>query len=613
MGVMPFAKVLAGKRGRIYAPASSEDEPDVEVPEVPHLEGDLPGNTRWFSPPLYGLKTYVDLFTPRQLVALTTFSDLVGEARELALQHARDAGLPDDGIGIADGGTGAPAYADAVATYLTMAVSRTANMHSSQCVWSPAVKNELVVQVFARQALPMIWDYAEGNPFSASTGNWADHLDWIGKVLLSVPGEGLAQIRQLDAAAAVDGAKEPLICTDPPYYDNIGYADLSDFFYVWLRRTLGRTYTSLFSTVLTPKVQELIASPHRHGGDKMAAKRHFEEGLDRAFELIREKADQDYPLSLYYAFKQAEERDSSPGLGSLASTGWETMLRGLGERFQITGTWPLRTERAGRMISIGTNALASSVVLVCRSRPDEAPIATLPEFRAALREHLPRHLNKLIGGHIAPLDLRQAAIGPGMAVFSSRSRVVEPNGRPMSVRRALELINTAYDEYVNKRSFDPDTEFCATWFEQHGLEAGKYGDAETLARSLNISVDALARDGVLESAGGKVRLHGLSHYTELVFTYNPGTDLRVSAWEACHYLTAALKRSDGGVKAAASLAWRLGEKASEGVQIGYRIFAVCERNGWTEVGMPYNALAGAWPVVQAAISKGEQLSGNLSA
>ena len=599
-----MAIVAEGQRRRNYLPAEASQVPDVLKPEAKELEAELPKNPRWFSPPAYGLTTYADLFTPRQLVALTTFSDLVGEARALVRENAVAAGMAVDGGGIANGGTGAEAYADAMATYLAFAVDKVADRGSSICSWDSSPGFLGVRNTLARQAIPMTWDFAEANLFSESSGSWQVQTDYARESLERLPlaGQGLAG--QLDAAEAVDGTPGCVVATDPPYYDNIGYADLSDFFYVWLRRSLGQVYPDLFSTLLTPKEQELVATPYRFGGSKSKAQEHFETGLGRAFALMRRNASRDIPLSVYYAFKQTEDNGSP---AAISSKGWETMLSGIiAHGFEITGTWPMRTELGNRTIASGTNALASSIVLVCRPRREDAPLATLQEFRAALKAELPEALAKMIGEHIAPVDLTQAAIGPGMAVFSRYSKVLEPNGEAMTVRRALELINETVEEYFAERegAFDADTQFCTRWFEQRRFGEGPFGEAEVMAKAKNISVDALARDGALVAKGGKVRLLPLEHYVETLGGYNPATDRRLTAWESCHYLAAAL--NSGGVTRAGALARQLGGMAMVAKDLAYRLYLICERKKWAEEALAYNALADSWADISKHAAGPEQ-------
>jgi putative DNA methylase len=573
-----MAIVAEGDRQRVYL-TPSHDRVAVEPPETAWLEQPLPDNARWFSPPGYGLKTYRDLFTPRQLVALTTFSDLVGEARERVL---------------ADGGD--EAYADAIATYLALAVSRLGDYCCSITTWASNPQMEILRNAFARQAIPMTWDFAEGNVFGPSSGSLEIFVEWIAKVIDKLPSFSSGAAQQLDAVAAANGVSSPLVCTDPPYYDNIGYADLADFFYVWLRRSLGSIYPDLFSTLLTPKSQELVATPYRFDGDRERAERFFEQGLRQAFARMREAQQPDYPLTLFYAFKQAESQD-----GAVASTGWETMLTGLLETgFAVTGTWPMRTERTGRSISIGTSALASSIVLVCRPRPAEAPIATRRDFIAALKAELPEALRTLQHGSIAPVDLAQAAIGPGMAVFSRYAKVVEADGQPMSVRSALGLINQALDEILAEQEgdFDADTRFAVAWFEQRGVEEGPFGEADVLARAKNTSVEGMERAGILVSRAGKVRL---VRREELDPAWDPATDRLVAVWEVAQHLIRRL--DERGEAGAAELLRRVGGLGEAARELAYRLYAICERKGWAQEALGYNALVASWPEIARAASE----------
>src|SRR5258708_1440793 len=466
IGSLLMAIVAEGQYRRVYL-SPNADQINVAIREksgwIP--EQSLPDNPRWFSPPLYGLSKYGDLFTPRQLVALTTFSDLVQEAREKVLADAQQAGIPVDSILLNDGGTGANAYADAVATYLALAVDRLADRNSTICSWD--VTRDSTRNTFARQAIPMVWDFAEANPFSDSTGNFQGAVDWVAEVIEASSYNAPGEAKQCDATTAINGVAHPLISTDPPYYDNIGYADLSDFFYIWLRRSLHDVYPDLFRTMLVPKAQELVATPYRFEGNKSKAQEFFETGLGQAFERMRAVQHPDYPLTVYYAFKQAEseagedEGDESNSNGNvakaIASTGWETMLEGLIRAgFTITGTWPIRTEMLNRSVGLGTNALASSIVLVCRPRLVEAQVASRRQFLNALRAELPAALKNLQRGSIAPVDLAQASIGPGMAIYSRYSKVVESDGTSLRVRTALQLINRALDEALAEQEGEYD-------------------------------------------------------------------------------------------------------------------------------------------------------------
>jgi putative DNA methylase len=385
------------------------------------------------------------------------------------------------------------------------------------------------------------------------------------------------------------------VCTDPPYYDNVGYADLSDFFFVWLRRHLAGTYPDLFSTLLTPKSQELVATPYRFDGSKARAKEFFESGLGHSFELLRAAQDPSYPMCLFYAFRESE---TNAGGEVSASTGWETMLEGLfSAGFTVTGTWPMRSEGGTRLIAMGTNALASSIVLVCRQRPEAAAVATRREFLQALRAELPGALRILQHGNIAPVDLAQAAIGPGIAVFSRYAKVVEASGEKMPVRTALGLINQVLDEVITEQEseFDPATRFAIAWFETRGLDRGRYGEAEVLAKAKGTTPETVAREGFLEAKGGKVRL---LHWSDLPEGWDPTTDRRLTYWEATHYLIRAHQQEGtGSEQAATELLRRMRGYGEIARDLAYRLYVTCERKGWAELALPYNALVVAWPEI----------------
>ncbi|QYJ15190.1 hypothetical protein Rxycam_01005 [Rubrobacter xylanophilus DSM 9941] len=589
MGQQLMAIVAEGHGSREYLPASEEHVRAAEKAEPEWgPEQELPDNTRWFSPPVFGMDTFADLFTPRQLVALTTFSDLVGEARGRVISDATDAGLPEARV---------TAYADAVATYLAFAVDRMSDYTSSICSWHSG--RDTIRNTFARQALPMNWDFAETNPMSSSTGNFLGGIDWVHEVLANAPASTKSKARQQDAASSINGVERPLISTDPPYYDNIGYADLSDFFYVWLRRSLGEIYPELFGTMLAPKAPELVATPYRFGGSKQKAREFFEWGLGEAFRRMREKAHLDYPVTVYYAFKQSENEPTGEGDGSgvmaVASTGWETMLEGLmAAGFQITGTWPMRTELSNRPVASGANALASSVVMVCRPRPENAPVASRRDFQNALRRELPEALSVMMSENIAPVDLAQATIGPGMAIYSRYSKVIEADGSPMRVRAALQIINRILDEYLSEAEgeVDPYTRFAITWFEQHGMESGPYGDAETIATARGVSVRGVEDAGILQARGGKVRLLPRE---KLAGDWDPSTDGRLTDWEVVQYLIRALQTE--GEQGAAQLLVRIGERGEGARDLAYRLYGICDRKRWAEEALAYNSLVTSWPEI----------------
>ena len=497
-----MAIIAEGNRQRIYLDPDDEHVATANKAE-PHdvPETDLPEKALSFSVQLYGMTQHHHLFTARQLTALTTFSDLVNEAHERVKADAVKAGRGEEG-----------AYADAVATYLAFNIDQLANHQSTLCGWNST--NSQMRSVFARQAIPMVWDFAESNPFCESSGSFYNLHERQVKGFQAIPANQAAKAAQIDAASMIWDVDLSLISTDPPYYDNIGYADLSDYFYIWLRRSLRRVYPDLFNLMLVPKTEELIATRYRFGGDKTKAEEHFLKGLGKAFHLMRSRTHPNYPITVYYAFKQSETDQED---GGVASTGWETMLEGLLEsNFQITGTWPMRTEKIGRSVEIGTNALASSIVLVCRPRSDDARLATRRDFITALRRELPDALRYLQEGNIAPVDLAQAAIGPGIAVFSRYRNVLESDGKPMRVRSALQIINGELDAYFAEQEgdLDPDTRFCTAWFEQHGMEDRAFGEADVLAHAKNSSVEGIAESGVLQASAGKVRLLPRNEYPD---------------------------------------------------------------------------------------------------
>lgn len=405
---------------------------------------------------------------------------------------------------------------------------------------------------------------------------------------------------QADATSIINGTERRLISTDPPYYDNVGYADLSDFFYVWLRRSLGNVFPDLFATLLTPKTPELIATPHRFDGDKQMAETFFEVGLHKAFNRMRDAHHENYPLTVYYAFKQAEAVNDGNG-SAMASTGWETMLQGLiGAGFAITGTWPMRSERGARMRSIDSNALATSIVLVCRPRPEDAPRTTRADFVRALRRELPQALRTLQQGNIAPVDLAQAAIGPGMAVFSRYAQVLEADGEPMRVRTALQLINQVLDEVLAEQEgeFDAATRWAIAWFEQVGIEEGQYGVAETLSKAKNTSLTRLVEAGILEAARGKVRL--LSR-EELPDDWAPRGGGRDTVWVVTQQLIKALREQ--GERGAAELLAQVGDLGDAAHDLAYRLYTIAERKRWAQEALAYNELVTAWPEIRTQLGE----------
>lgn len=590
MGSRLMAIIAEGDHGKVYLPPVSDHEnvacqvKSEWKPEVP-----MPENPRWFSPPLYGLKNYGDLFTKRQLKVLNIFADLVGEMGARIHQDAVACGYSDDGKPLRNGGLGATAYAEAITVYLGLGVGRSANYWSSLTPWG----GDFIVQTFGRQALPMVWDYAEGNPFSDSTGNWTGALEWIERVIANaLPAIGSGVVSQSDAQTQTI-SRGKLVSTDPPYYDNIGYADLSDYFYVWLRRALKPIFPDIFATLAVPKAEELVATPYRHGG-KEKAEAFFLDGMTQAMTRLVAQSHAAFPVTIYYAFKQSET-DSETGT---ANTGWETFLEAvIRSGFVISGTWPMRTER-DQGLKTGSNVLASSIILVCRKRNPDAVTISRREFVRELNSVLPDALDEMTCGGlhspVEPVDLSQAIIGPGMAIFSKYVSVLEADGNPMTVRTALQLIN----RFLSEDEFDHDTQFCLHWFESYGWSSGKFGDANVLAQAKGVSVDGVASAGVIESGGGVVRLLKFSEYPR---DWNPEGDQRMPIWEALHHLIRVLR--SGGEGEAGKLFGRIHKQAEPIRALAYRLYTLCERKGWSEDARAYNELVTSWPQIETVSHK----------
>ena len=586
MGATMMAIVAEGKNGRLYVTPTEEH---ILTAQRPKPEGEYPGQPLPHDPRNiwcvnYGMDTYDKLFTNRQLTALTTFSALVAEAQQKAETDAIAAGMANDHLPLRDGGQGARAYGEAVGVYLAFAVDRQANYSSSLNGWS----GDFIIQTFGRQALPMVWDYAESNPFSNSTGNWSGAINWIIKALDKFPSTGESYAQQFDAQCDCS-LREVMVSTDPPYYDNIGYADLSDFFYVWLRQSLKETYPELFSTMLVPKAEELIATPYRHEGSMEKAKAFFEEGMLSACKQMYLYAREDIPVTIYYAYKQSD----SDADGS-ASSGWETMLNAIIKAgFTIVGTWPMHTERETGLKS-AVNALASSIVLVCRKRPADAPQTTRRNLINALRRELRPALKKLQDSNIAPVDLAQSAIGPGMGVFSRFQRALEADGAPMSVRSALKIINEEIDLYFNEQVGDMDSasRFCVDLYTQNAFNDIKYGEAEILATAKSTSIPMMASHGMVYAKAGIVHL---VDRTELPEKVDPTEQC---IWMLTQQLTQAMAK--GGIEACAQiLADMFGSNGERAKDLAYRLYTIAERKNWANEAYAYNALVVAWPDIQA--------------
>ncbi|QIB38299.1 DUF1156 domain-containing protein [Rhizobium oryzihabitans] len=589
-----MAIMAQGARGRIYlSPTSEHEATALQVHPEWRPEVTLPDNPRDFKTPNYGLTTFADLFTPRQIVALATFSDLVTEVIDKIAQDSISAGLHQDDTGLDSGGVGARAYGEAVGVYLAFAIDRLVDYGSSIATWKPS--GEQVMQTYKRQALPMTWDFPDSNFLGTKAICWTNAVKYTYENLLSTAGSmSTANSYAIQADAQTQSISlNKVVSTDPPYYDNIGYAELSDFFYVWLRRALKPVFPPLFATLTVPKAEELVATPYRHG-DKAKAEAFFLDGMTKAMQRLCEHAHPSAPVTIYYAFKQSETETAE----GTSSTGWETFLDAvIRSGFALTGTWPMRTELENRMIGSGTNALASSIVLVCRARPATAETVSRRAFLRELNQVLPEALDEMTRGSgddrspVAPVDLSQAIIGPGMAVFSKYAAVLEADGTPMTVQTALRLIN----RFLAEDDFDHDSQFCLHWFEQYGWKEGRFGEADTLARAKGTSVDGVKQSGVLFAAGGIVRLLKWAEYPS---DWNPVGDDRLPVWEALHHLIRIFKAE--GESGAGKVLAAVAAKSEATRQLAYRLYTLCERAGWAEDARAYNEIITSWSAIESA-------------
>ena len=594
MGAQLMGLVVEGHPwGRIYLPPHGPVEPSAP-PWKP--EGRNPKKLTGGTVYIYGLDEWWKLFTPRQLVALTTFSDVLAEVRERVRADALAAGMQDDRIRLRDTGSGASAYADAVVTYLAFVVDKCSDYWSSLCSWHNS--GEKIRNTFGRQAIPMVWDYAEANPFSGSSGNWLGQVAWVQKAVAAAPGGGFGEVGQGDAVARLREVTSPAVCTDPPYYDNISYADLSDFFYVWLRRNLGDIWPDETATLLTPKGDELIANPYR-AGSREAAKSHFENGMAAVLERIAALQNPEIPATVFYAYKQQETR-----AGSTVSTGWETFLQGLVDAgLHVTATWPVRTELQNKLLAMGgAGVLASSIVIACRPRAGNASLATRREFLDVLQAELPGAIRLLQDQAIAPVDMAQSAIGPGMEVFSRYARVLEADGTPMRIRTALALINEALEEVLSSEEteFDGDTRWALTWYEQFGDDPAPFGDAETLSKAKNTSVAGVVQAGIAESMAGKVRLITRDELDE---EWDPLTDRRLTVWEVAQHLITCLDDSE---TQAADLLRKVGGGVGDRARrLAYLLYQIADRKGRSDDAVAYNGLIRAWHDIARLAAAGQ--------
>jgi putative DNA methylase len=583
-----MAIVVDGKRNRAYITASVDHEviaksaeplwgPEELVTAPSHDVDRLP---------MYGMPRWRDAFTPRQLVALTTLSDLVADAREKVLADARAAGLHADPTPLHEGGAGAAAYADAVATYLGLGVSRLTDAQNSLCQWGPSA--DQTQHLFRRQAIPMVWDFSESSVFSSAAGDFTTSVHSLCKSLEQVPAGGVSAINPIDASKNSFPVRPIVISTDPPYYDNIGYADLSDFFYVWLKRSISIFWPDLFRRLTTPKGEELVATPNRHGG-KEEAEAFFMRGMGEALTAMRKAATDAEPLVIYYAFKQSEIADDG-----VTSAGWASFLQAVVDSgLAVDGTWPVRTERGARSISIGTNALASSIVLVCRKRGEAAQTVTRAEFIRALKREMPEAVDKIRKAGVGPVDMPQSVIGPGMGVFTRFARVLEDDDSAMGVKTALALINRVWGEIENDldANFDPETQVALAWFATYGFDARASGDLITLANAKNIPSNALFASGVFQNLHGKA---GLTPREALPKDWSPATDKTPTVWECVQHTARVLRAEDGGAEAAAKLVAAMGSLAEDARALAYRLYEIASQKAWNAEALVYNELAQEW-------------------
>ncbi|NDR55353.1 DUF1156 domain-containing protein [Aliiruegeria sabulilitoris] len=586
MGQTLIAIVASGPRGRVFV-EPNEHHANAAFAERPEWKPELKQakNPRWFSPPAYGMETFGDLFTDRQLITLTALGDLLIDAQKHAQADAEKTFQTEDSKPLNNGGVGAKAYSEAIAVYLAFALSRMTNTFTQVARWTPV--REQTLTAFSRQAVPMTWDFPEVNPFAKAAGDYAVSVEGVLKGIL---GLGVGPEGSIIQAAAQSASfpEDAVLSTDPPYYDNIGYADLSDFFFVWLKLGLKDYFPNLFGLIATPKSEELVATPYRHGGTEKAES-FFLQGMIEALKNASSQTSPRFPATIYYAFKQSEMEQEG-----IASTGWATFLQAVVEAgYAVVGTWPVRTERSARLVAKGNNALANSVVLVCRNRSIEAETITRAEFIRALKRELPPAIAELQAANVSPADMPQSAIGPGMGVFSRYQGVLESDDSLMSVKAALQLINAELDEYLGgiQGEFDPDTRFAISWFEQNGMGKGDYGVADNLARARGIAVESVKHAGIVESQAGKVRI---LKRDELDPEWEPQTDTHLTVWECLQYLVRAHEK-DGISYNTALLLRKIDDKAEAVKDLAYCLYDICaNKRQDAKQATAYNALIADW-------------------
>ena len=598
--------VCKNKGGKVYYPAKDEDKQLAlkAIPKWVPEEEMNPHTSTLVSGRGYGIKYWKELFINRQLLALTTIADIIGKITEQIEKDAESIIKTSENKSLSEGGFGPKAYAEAITTYLTFSFDKLTDWYTVNCNWIPRIEG--VGHTFSKQAIPISWDFIEINPFSTSVGNFLNHVSWVSKVIEDLPEKPQGKVINMDSSSSLNfGNENFLISTDPPYYDNISYADLSDFFYIWMRKILKNIWPNIFSTLMVPKMKEIVAESYRFNNDKKLAEKHFQESIEKVLININKKVNPIFPVSIYYAYKQKVEVKDLSGDLKIYSSGWDTMLTALmNSGFQIIRTWPMRTERSARSTSIGTNALASSIVIVCRPRPESATLSTRREFVKELKKELPSALKYLQEAGIAPVDMAQSAIGPGMAVFSKYSKVLEADGTLMSVRTALQIINQELDSFFTEQESDMDkeTRFCIAWYEQFGWKEGPFGDANTLSTAKGTAVNALETAGCISAKAGKVRLLKRSELDE---DWDPTTDKKLTVWECVQHL---IKKLDEGEAEAAKILKKIGGLAESVKELTYRLYSMCEKKGWAEDGLSYNSLISSWQSVIDKAQFAEQVS-----
>ena len=586
LGARLIAFLAESAKGRVYLTPTKEQEivAEIEKPNIPELDVEIVAKGLGINVPLYGMTKWRDIFTARQMISLQTFSDLVTEARERVLEDARASSLPSDDYSLAEGGNGANAYADAVATYLSFIIDKMANRNSVLCIWDSGRQG--IAHTFARPALPMVWDFVESNPLSGSTGSFESGVRYVVSVIERLGTAAMGSCHQLDARRNGYPVRPTIIATDPPYYDNIGYADLSDFFYTWLRRSLGAVWPRLFRRILTTKEPELIAAAHRHNNDKQVAEQFFMEGMSDTFKAMYDATVEDTPITIYYAFKQSEVSQEGR-----TSAGWASFLQAvINAGFIVDGTWPVRTELSNRLRANNSNALASSIILVCVKRPKDAPTVTRREFILRLKKEISSALKNLINAKVDPVDIAQASIGPGIGVFSQYTKVLKDDDSEMTVRDAIARINEVRDEILSEEDaeYDSQTRFCIDWFQSFGMQQGDAGKADDLARAHNLGIQNLENAGVFRAKRGNANLIPRE---KMPSDWSPDTDNILTDWECTQHLIRVLQDEHGGAEAAGKLLSKMKEKGDIALKLAHRLYHICEQKNWMQEALGYNQLA----------------------